>query len=520
MNPVDPRTECGDEPDTATPAAPVRFRTDIRGLMALVACCALLVWIAMTFHERLDPTRSVAAGLRSSSWLRRMETAENLRTMIDRDDRVAIFALASSANDEVLRARLSILEVLGRVTSEGIRNGQPEDSIQAGVAGLLRALVDPEPMAQQTALHGLGLIARTPGPHPIDRRALAAAVADLLNDPEPSVRVSALFTIMACGDKNTETPPLLVAKLEDPDVEVRATAFLALRDFPRDLDRHLPLLLRGLDDPQVRSSCLGYFQPDRPAGFTTKVIPVLVTALGSRSRMVRRAAAGALCQLATDSRAAVAIPALMAVLREPTTVEPPQEPPGDLADPDPVPVAALALGRMAPDTPMAGKVLTVLAEIAQSRNHRRQSAAIEAIGQFGPAAEPVVPLLIQVFHDGMARANWISYHSPYVIPGALARIAPGTRSAKASVKVLIESLEPGIDVDDNIQSSTLQALVAFGAEAVPALPRIRELQKGLSQAVQRSAELTASSIEAAVIASKETGTVVGGKPRASNRPAG
>ena len=52
----------------------------------------------------------------------------------------------------------------------------------------------------------------------------------------------------------------------------------------------------------------------RPPAFSAEVIPLLVAALGSRSRGVRYHAATALAPHATDPRAAVAIPALLALL--------------------------------------------------------------------------------------------------------------------------------------------------------------------------------------------------------------
>jgi hypothetical protein len=60
---------------------------------------------------------------------------------------------------------------------------------------------------------------------------------------------------------------------------------------------------------------------------------------------------------------------------------------------------------------------------------------------------------------------------------ALARIAPGTKSADAAMAALTAAVDLYPNSYPNAQLAALEALPAFGAKAAVAVPRIRELSE-------------------------------------------
>jgi hypothetical protein len=78
---------------------------------------------------------------------------------------------------------------------------------------------------------------------------------------------------------------------------------------------------------------------------------------------------------------------------------------------------------------------------------------------------------------------------------ALARIAPGTKSADAALAALIEALDSRV----SLQKEVVEALPAFGAKAARAIPRLRELRKPRGgPGVHQSAGVALDAIEAAL----------------------
>jgi hypothetical protein len=276
-------------------------------------------------------------------------------------------------------------------------------------------------------------------------------------------------------------------------------AIRALAAFPRSLDPWLASLLRKADDGEleVRSACLEVFARSRPPAFSAEVIPLLVAALGSRSRGVRYHAATALAPHATDPRAAVAIPALLALLREPIDLDRVRRPAFDWSymSEDPAREAASVLGKLAPGTESAGEIIEALTEAVRAGHPLRREAAASALGEFGPAAEPAVPPLIQVLRDDLASKEGSNFYDGASAARALARIAPGTRSADDALAALIEVVDVCPERRTDLLYAAFKALPAFGAKAARALPRLRTWQKDSDSRVKMAADKAVMAIE-------------------------
>ncbi len=174
----------------------------------------------------------------------------------------------------------------------------------------------------------MGYPQKTPGlinPHEV-----VVALAEILGDREDEVRLAALIALERFGRLDPAGPPgALVAALEERSVRTRAAAIKAVASFPCSLDPWLPFLLRcsEQDEPPVRYACWLALARWKPPAVSAAAIPTLLAALGSKSRIVRSHAAIALHPYMDDPRAVGAIPALLAMIREPS--EPDRNRPGD-----------------------------------------------------------------------------------------------------------------------------------------------------------------------------------------------
>jgi HEAT repeat protein len=199
----------------------------------------------------------------------------------------------------------------------------------------------------------------------------------------------------------------------------------------------------------------------------------LVTALGSRAWIVRFSAARALELYARDPRAAVAIPALLKLLKEPTnrSAGEPGIPLGSSSGRyfDPGQLAAGLLSKLAPRTTSAGEVIEALDETIRSGPPFWRYSIIDALAEFGAAAEPAIPLLVQVLRENLGSKGGNSLNGGSEAARALGRIAPGTGRAGEAVAVLTEALQS--DRPD-LRSAAVEALGAFGAAAEPAVPAL------------------------------------------------
>jgi HEAT repeat protein len=459
------------------------LQTGVRGLIVIVACCGLITWAARSVWETEHPAIAAARGLDSPEPSARARAIRELMTAGEADPGRSIPPLVAALGDAVPEVRVAAAQALGAIGGNAARVGSAGDAIGLAIAGLIRSLKDPEPAVRivaTTALvpiaYGKGSAGGGDGPSVID------ALAGMLGDREDQVRRAALEALALCGPLGPSDPPsALMAALEDRSASCRASAFKALSRFPCPLDPWLPLLLRSVEreEPEVRAACWNAFARDRRPAFSPGAIPALMTALESRKWIVRFCAARALEPHARDPRATVAIPALLKLLKAPINPGPgePGIPPGASPGPsgDPAHLAAGLLGKLAPGTTTAGEVIADLTEGVRSSQPHRRYFMIDALAEFGAAAEPAVPALIQVLREGLGSERGRRFFDGYWVGRALARIAPGTGRADEAVTALMEALRA--DRPD-LRAVAVDALGAFGAAAEPAVPLLIQALRG------------------------------------------
>jgi HEAT repeat protein len=470
-----------------------RFQAGIRGLIVVVACCGVVAWSARTLWESQDPVADAARRLHYGTPARRAMVVRELKELGLDGRGPAVPPLIAAAGDPAAEVRIAAAEALGVVGGEDAR-ARPAGAV-GGVAlgALIRSLKDREPSVRIAAMEALEHIATTPRPAAtIDVPTIIDALAAAASDRDEEVRLVALKSLAKCGRLGPGRPPeAVVAALEDRSPRVRAAAILALASVPCDLDPWFSYLLRGLEDKDsgVNMACWMAFARAHPPGFSTAAIPALVAALESPSPSVRSNAAAALFPHASNPRAATAIPALLKLLEV-------REDNPAWSSPDwhrwsAAVTATRLLGQLAPGTPSAGAVVARLTGLMPTINSRfkRRWVTIEALGDFGRAAESAVPALA----EALRRTHDPSTQGPLIVK-ALARIAPGTKSAELAVAALIEAL----DTLPSLQKGAIEALPAFGAKAVGVIPRLRELRKDRGvPGVDRAAAAALNAIEAA-----------------------
>jgi HEAT repeat protein len=456
----------------------------MRGLIVAVACCAVIAWSARSLWETWHPAVAVARGLRSDDAARRARATRELMSAGETDPGRAIPPLIEALGDPDVQVRAAAIEALGAIGDGAARGGSANGAVRAAMARLIRSLKDREASVRIAAIHALWrIVAAGAGSGAVDPQTGIDAIASVLNDGDEEVRRAAFRALEICGPRGPDDPPAaLVAALKHPSAGVRAAAISALASFRCALDPWLPLLLWGLehDEREVRGACWAAFARGSPPAFSPAAIPALVKALGSGNRIVRARAARALEPHAPDPRAVAAVPALLAILKEPIDrgsrrLEP-WSPglPADLDDADPVIPAARFLARQAPGTKSAGEVIAALTEVARSDDPVRRQASAAALAEFGPAAEPAVPVLLQVLRKALAaRGDSYSFEDRPVAE-VLARIAPGTTSAGETIAALTEVMRSG---PSDRWGWASDALGAFGPAAEPAVPALVQALK-------------------------------------------
>jgi HEAT repeat protein len=318
-----------------------------------------------------------------------------------------------------------------------------------------------------------------------------AALTGSLSDADVSVRVASLRAVHDVGMKTglEASPQLqaaLAAEMEDESPEVRTQAAAAINHSGRFIDRLFPVVVRhaGHDpDKNVRELCAAVVSLNSDdAGHgtpsvTAAMIPVLIEALASRERELRRAACHSLARFGPEARPA--IPALVRLVQE-------------SADSNDVPdEAADLLARLARATPHAADVIAVFVTLLSRNTAELQRIAAQALGAFGPSAAPAVPALAQTLRDTLDRkavepAVWMT--------AALAQIDPTAPAAIEAIPCLIEALG---SERPYLRGDAALALGHFGSAAVDAVPALtamlKENDKSISTLAFAAGALTAMS---------------------------
>jgi HEAT repeat protein len=519
-----------------------RLRTRVRTLIALVACCAVILWAWRHLRENLDPVLLEARSIqkRAIGALHSGKPADRLTAIVDLERlrtgdssigippligaledpvpavrvaaaealssigssllrsgsggdtvRAAVTALIRCLNDPDMAVRVSAVKSLGSISSSMVRSGSGGETVSASATALIGCLKDPEPTVRSAAAIALGEITSSPPAFmaslPIDRRAVMAALVELFGDRDAAVRRSVIGAI-SLHPEGSDPPKELAEGLRDESAENRAAAANGLTGFRQGLDPCVPVLLRLAEhdpDPIVRERCL-YALTSKPPAVTAAVVPVLTASLSSKDAKVRRQVASLLSEFRAD--ACPAIPELLRVLNEP--VDPQvvsfRGPAGNF---DPACEAAWALSRIAPGQAGGKEVIAALIEVARSGPPSRRGWAAVALGEFGPAAEAGVPVLIKVMSDATPDDKFEHEASSAL---ALGKIAPGTGSAEKAVAAVLPVLQSKLWLS---RAKAAEALGKFGPRAKAAIPKIRALKDDHDPVVNNAAAKALVAIE-------------------------
>jgi HEAT repeat protein len=488
----------------ARPRTTRRFPTGVRGSIIVVACCIGLGWAAWSLWEGWYPVGAPALQLHFGKASRRVRAARELMEAGVKEPGRAVPPLIAALGDPEPGVRAAAAEALGVIGGEAARTGAAGELPRMAAVGLIQSLKDREPSVRVSAMNALVALAVTGGEAgSIDLQRIIAALDEALGERDEDIRLIALDALRQCGPIASLVPPAgLVAALADRSNRVRAATVPALASFRCPLDPWLDFLLRGVEDdnPEVSLTCWAALSRTTPPAFSATAIPALISALGKGARVVRFLAARALEPHAHDPRVSrVLIPALLVLLRDPIGSSP-------VGSPGRGPYitlhAADMLGRLAPGTASAGEVVAALAEAVRTVDPIWRDPAIRALGEFGPAAEPAIPALVHVLRRAFTRKDSFAFQGDEAVR-ALAKIAPGTRSADIALVALIEILKKRPEPSEATpvlsllftRLAAIEAVPKFGPMAVAAIPQLRACRHDSDARLKRAASSALEAIE-------------------------
>jgi HEAT repeat protein len=518
-----------------------RLQTGVRTLIVLVACCGVSFWALRRLWENYDPVLVEARAIqkRAIGELQSGKAAERLAAIqeLDRlrfgDSTIAVGPLTRALEDPETEVRIAAADALGSIGSGVVKSRSGEAAAHAAATALIQCLKRPNTAVRVAAARALGLIgssavesgsggetvgaaataligclkdqagavrsaaaaslgkislprlAVVAAPR-INRAAVMGALAETLGDRDDKVRLAAIGA-MTSHPGTSEPPQALAQGLKDESAQNRVAAIRGLNFFRKGLDpwvSHLLWLAEHDPDSSVRIQCLTTLTfAFKPPAITAALVPALTASLKSDSAAVRSQAAALLGQFRADAQPA--IPELLRVLNEP-----PAPGVGSKRSPfnafDAASKAEEALGRIAPGSPEAEKVIAALIEVARNGPESRRGWAAYALGEFGPAAEEAVPVLIKVINDATPDDK---FEREQPAAHALGKIAPVTRSADQAVTALLPVLKFRAPF---ARATAIAALGRFGPRAAAAIPTIRALKD------DRNAEVRAAAAKALV----------------------
>jgi HEAT repeat protein len=292
---------------------------------------------------------------------------------------------------------------------------------------LAKHLKDPDRPARLRAAIALGQTGMAGEVIPVLFEALLDDDADLRNE--------AMQAFQVLGIKATDAVDRLCELMKAGEPEKRRAAIQAVAAAGRDSDRaaqELVNLLQKKEAPELRSAAAYALE-----GFGKRAVPPLNRALDDEA-MSRPDVIQALQNLGHEARPAE--PALARLL--------------DDKDRSLAVKAALALARIEPKRAAA---VDVLIEAGNSPDAQERASALSALGLFGKAARPAVPLLNRALRDQKTRG--LALHS-------LRQLGPEAAEA-------VDALTGLLSTKDAVQAA--DALGAIGPAASPAVPSLLKL---------------------------------------------
>ncbi len=374
--------------------------------------------------------------------------------------------------DEDTQVRSAAAMALGPIGTDAVNAGSMDDLVRRAIASLLGALKDPQPAVRVAAANALtSIMASEKAGGLIDHKAAVVTLTESLGDPKVEFRYAALglWGLVAPG-AGVNPPKQLADALKDESAGIRASAVGALVSFGRCLDPWIPSLLQMIEndkDPAVRMAFSTAVPGIHPPAVSVAVIPTLIAALRRPDGQVRDAACRILMSFGPEAR--TAIPALIAMAREEWSDSPELDRQTLALDRS----AIQALVKITLKTESAGQVIAVLTELVREKSPKRCAAVVEALVEFGPAAESAVPTMIRALSWRVPTDRRTMFDRAVAIK-ALIRIAPGSKSSGeviAALGVVVRTGDPGLQVD---AANALGELGPAAESAVPDLIRAIE----------------------------------------------
>lgn len=331
----------------------------------------------------------------------------------------------------------ALLRVDPRIVSESIYGpGAAAASVASAsdvaMASLVESAQSPDPVLSGRALNALGYLQRCPpealrlllqhpgaGGSPIgpmfwdQTLGVKAALAELVSDPDPAIRKSAVMHLPRGFTDPAVVVPALITAVSDPQPDIRATAADGLCALADGATPAIQVLEAAASDPDetartaVRRALYAVraaAEPNDPDREMQQEIAQQIHLLGNPDLGTRQVAARALGRIG-----AAAVASLTDALRDPDM-------------------------------------------------NRRYHAA-EALGYMKAGAAPALPALLEAMRDPEGKVRRAG-------AGAVAAVGVGAEE----LPILLEALD-----DDDMRHGAVDALAGLGAAAEPAVPRLVEI---------------------------------------------
>ncbi|WP_406700686.1 HEAT repeat domain-containing protein [Singulisphaera sp. Ch08] len=379
-----------------------RVRFTVRRMMLVVAVVGLIL-AAWLYHLENRTVQQSLTGLHISALqaadaTSRRIAVENLASVNANDLGRVVSRLLASLDDEDWKVRQAAARSLGSAIRGSVvaRMGAVSEELDRGTRGLVRALGDQRTEVRLEAVVALGVLHDTVSiPSAAsgglrtnvtigtkDGRALAPLL-QLLNDPDPAVRIAAVRTFARIAPATGEdAAPVISVMKNDVAPEVRAAAASSLALGWPNPNLTYPLLLHqlGVASSREERSAIGWALGSLPAP-PVATIPSLVDAMDPDDFVLRRTIPRALAKLGPLARPA--LPALAKAAER------------ELADPrNSALEAADAIVTIDSDSSEAQALLEPIAALLRdsSENFIQQQATV-VLSKYGASAAAALPSL-------------------------------------------------------------------------------------------------------------------------------
>jgi HEAT repeat protein len=441
-------------------------RVILQSILALLGGGVVLWWITQTVLSDGHSAKKAIREMESNNPSVRVSAIRELQTVGLGKGEITIPPLIVALRDENAQARSAAAVALGAIGADAVNAGSLDDLARRAIAALLDALKDPQPAGRVAAANALAsMLGSTKAAVLVDSKATVAALTECMKDPDAEFRYAALRVLaLAAANSRMGPPHELAGALKDERAGNRSVAAVAVVNFARGLDPWVPSLFQIIetdDDLQVREAVATRVATIHPPAITAAAIPELIAALERTDGRARGTAARVLMSFGPEGR--MAIPALIAMARESWS---------DSADVERRRLqldglAIQALTKIALETDSAGRVITALTELLQEKSPKRCAMAVDALGEFGPAAQSVIPALIRALPWRLPPVTAHPFAEQAVVIKALGRIAPGTKPSAELIAGLGGAMRTG---QPDLQADAADALAEIGPAAESTVP--------------------------------------------------